>query len=97
MEEINVAHIAKLSNLTLSSQEKQQLASGFKKILKTISNLNQLKTAKIKSTFQVTGLTNIFRSDEIDKSRVLTQKQALSNAKSTLKGYFLVPGVLNET
>jgi len=90
---INVKHLAKLVQMSVTPKEEKKLAAGFKQILKTISLLNQLNTSKVSSTFQVTGLENIFRPDKIDKKRVLTQKQALSNAKKTHQGYFVVPAI----
>jgi len=92
-DKVDVNHLAKLSQMTVTPQEAKKLQKGFKEILKTISALDKLKTKKVSSTFQVTGLKNIFRQDEIDKSRILTQEQALSNAKKKYQGYFVVPAI----
>jgi aspartyl-tRNA(Asn)/glutamyl-tRNA(Gln) amidotransferase subunit C len=93
MAKINVQHLAKLVNIPVSSKEVKKLESGFKETLESIDLLNQLDTNNLNSTFQVTGLKNIFRQDKTDLSRVLTQKQALSNAKKTYQGYFVVPSI----
>ena len=94
---VDIDHLAKLSAMSVSNQEKKKLAKQFHQTLDTISLLNQLNTKKIKSTFQVSGLNNVFRPDKIDQSRTLTQAQALSNAKKTYQGYFIVPGIFDET
>ena len=90
---VDISRLAKLSQMTVSSKEAKKLQAGFKEILKTISNLEKLNTKRVSSTFQVTGLKNIFRKDKIDKTRMLTQKQALSNAKKKYQGYFVVPAI----
>jgi len=92
-ESVDISRLAKLSQMTVGLQEAKKLKKGFKEILKTISDLEKLNTKKVSSTFQVTGLKNIFRQDKIDKSRMLTQKQALSNAKKKYQGYFVVPAI----
>lgn len=94
---VDINHLAKLSGMTVSPQENKKLTQQFQQTLQTISLLNKLNTKTIDSTFQVTGLSNIFRQDKIDNSRLLTQKQALSQAKKTYQGYFVVPGIFNET
>jgi len=51
----------------------------------------------LKNTFetnQVTGLKNVFRDDVIKPS--LSQEEALSNAKHTYNGYFVVPATINK-
>jgi len=90
---VDIKHLAKLANMKVNPAEVKKLSAGFKETLKTISLLNKLDTSNIKSTFQVTGLKNVFRADKIDKPRTLSQKQALSNAKKTHQGYFVVPAI----
>jgi aspartyl/glutamyl-tRNA(Asn/Gln) amidotransferase C subunit len=94
---MDINHLAKLSGMTLTTKEGKKLAKQFHHTLDTISLLNKLNTKQIKSTFQVTGLTNVFRPDKHDRSRSLTQAQALSNANKTYKGYIVVPGIFDET
>ena len=94
---INVQYLAKLVKMKLEPKEAKNLQKGFKNTLKTVKIFNQLNTKNISPNFQVTGLTSIFRQDIIDKSRMLTQRQALSNAKKTYQGYFVVPRIINET
>ena len=81
--------------MTVSAKEAVSLQKGFKQTLKTISLLDELDTSKVDSTFQVTGMHNVFRKDKIDKPKILSQKQALSNAKKTHQGYFVVPYVFS--
>lgn len=95
MSKVNIKQVAKLANIPINQQEVSNLQSSLEETLDVISNLKKINTSKIKSTFQVTGLRNVFREDKINKSKTLTQKQALSNAKKTFKGYFVVPNVFS--
>ena len=91
---VDVKHLAKLAQMEVTEKEEKTLEKGFEQTLKVIDQLSELDTSQVKPTSQVTGLTNVWREDKVDKSRMLTQKQALSNAKKTHKGYFVVPAVI---
>jgi aspartyl-tRNA(Asn)/glutamyl-tRNA(Gln) amidotransferase subunit C len=93
---MDVAHVAKLANLTLTPEEIKVFAKQFTDTLKTVDLINELDTSKAEPTSQVTGLTNVLRQDVVDKSRILTQAEALSQAKQTHDGYFLVPAIFND-
>ncbi len=90
---VDVQHLAKLTQMPVTPEEERTLEKGFEQTLKVIEQLSELDTSKVKPTSQVTGLTNVWREDKVDKERMLTQKQALSNAKKTYKGYFMVPAI----
>jgi aspartyl/glutamyl-tRNA(Asn/Gln) amidotransferase C subunit len=96
-KKIDPRHLAKLTNISLSDAESTTLTQQFSDTLNTISTLNELNTANIKATPQVTNLHNVFRDDIIDTSRMFTQTQALANATKTHQGYFVVEAVINET
>ena len=90
-----VIYIAKLSRLNLSEDELTLFSKQLSETLDYIGLLDKLE-GKIKSlgvTYQVTDLSNVYREDKIDFSRILKQGEALSNAKETYNGYFVVPGI----
>ena len=92
MSDINVKHVAKLSNLLLSQEEEKLYATQFKSILNYIDQLGQVNTTDIKPTYQVLDNTvNILRKDEVESG--LSQEEALSQARKTHKGYFVVENV----
>ncbi len=91
---IDIAHFGKLANLSLKSNEQKSFEKQLSSILEHIEKLTEIATTNIEETSQVTGLTNITRLDEVEKS--LSQKEALSNAKKTEKGSFVVPVILEE-
>ncbi len=92
----DILHIGKLANLQIQDKEVPLLASQLSAIINFVGKLQELPTAGVSETSQVTGLVNVYREDKIDESRVLTQAQALQNAKVTQDGFFVVPAVFSE-
>jgi aspartyl/glutamyl-tRNA(Asn/Gln) amidotransferase C subunit len=90
----DVSHIAVLSNIPVTDEEKKKLADAFTETLRVVDNLKKADTTNILPTNQVTGLEGIGRDDRIDEDRMLSQEEALRNAKRTYKGYFVVKQVL---
>ncbi|HBC73075.1 MAG: Aspartyl/glutamyl-tRNA(Asn/Gln) amidotransferase subunit C [Candidatus Amesbacteria bacterium GW2011_GWB1_47_19] len=90
---MDVRHIARLANLTLTDAESRKFTSQFSDTLSTIDVINELDTSDTPITYQVTGLTNCFREDKIDTGRILTQQAALSNSASIHNGYFMVSAI----
>lgn len=91
---IDIAHFGKLANLPLKPEEKKDFVKQLSAILGHFEKLSKLPTDKVEETSQVTGLTNVSRPDEVTES--LSQKEALSNAKNTNNGSFVVPVILEE-
>lgn len=90
-----VKHLVKLANLP---SDKNLLAKLRKQLDSTFNYINKIQsliTENIEETSQVTGQTNRFRQDKLEKDRMLTQKQALSGAKNTYKGYFKVSAIFD--
>ena len=92
---IDVTKIAKLANLPLKDGEVKKFEKTLASIVGLVSKLKSVNTTDVQPTSQVTDQTNVFRGDIIDLSRVLTQNEALSNAKKTKNGYFVVPKIFD--
>ncbi len=92
---IDVSHIAKLANLPLSPTEKTKFEKQLEETLEHVENLNEVEVRNIEPTSQVTGLENVTRED-IETGCEITQEEALSNAKSTNKGFIKVKAILEE-
>lgn len=90
---MDIQHIAKLANLFIDAHQQDLFASQLTAILAFVSKLQEIPTDNVKPTAQVTGLVNVYREDVIDESRMLSQKDALKNAKATHNGFFVVPAV----
>ena len=91
-----IVKIAELSNISLKKGEEEYFAAQFNETISAVDRLNELETKNIKETDHVTGLENVYRKDVVEKIRVLSQTQALSNARRKYKGFFVVKGVLDE-
>lgn len=92
----DVKHIAKLANLRLSDKQISKLTPQFISVLDLVSKIQILNTEGVEETSQVTGLENVFREDMVDEKRMLTQDEALSNAKKKHNGYFMVDAIFEE-
>jgi aspartyl-tRNA(Asn)/glutamyl-tRNA(Gln) amidotransferase subunit C len=92
----DVAKTASLANLTVSDSQKEVFADQFSATIDVINQLNELDTSNLKPTAQVTNLTNISRPDVIDTDRILSQEIALSQAKNTHNGFFVVPQLIDK-
>lgn len=90
---MDIQHVAKLANLIIDTDQQDLFASQLTAILAFVSKLQKVPTKNVEPTAQVTGLANVYREDVVDQSRMLTQKQALKNAKETKNGYFVVPSI----
>jgi aspartyl/glutamyl-tRNA(Asn/Gln) amidotransferase C subunit len=94
---VDASYLGKLANIPVSAAEAVTLSAQFSTTLKTIATLNELNTEGVEATPQVTSLENVFREDVVDPERLLSQESALSNAKATHQGYFMVKRILNES
>lgn len=92
----DVDHIAKLANLPITTPQASELTRQVGVTVSYVSALQMLDTKNVAETSQVTGLENVWREDEIDTSRMFTQEEALSGAKRTHNGFFVVDAVLTE-
>lgn len=92
----DVAKIAKLANLPLEPDEAGLFADQFSATIDVINQLNEVDTSKLPPTSSVSRLANVTREDEVDLGRVLSQEQALSGAKRTHKGFFVVDQILTK-
>ncbi len=90
----DVRQIAKLANIPISDTQAEELTKQVGVTVSYVSKLQELPTDSVVETSQVTGLENVVREDIVDKSRMLTQKEALANASHTHNGFFVVDAVL---
>ena len=80
----DVLHVAKLSKLTLTSDEITKYQEQLSKIVDYVSQLSEVDTLNLEPTGQTTGLENVFRPDEV-------KPPSLTN-----DGYFVVDKILNK-
>jgi aspartyl-tRNA(Asn)/glutamyl-tRNA(Gln) amidotransferase subunit C len=65
-----VRHIAKLARLEISESEVESYAKNLTAILGYIDQLQEVDTSGVEPTAQVTGTTNMLRSDEICADKI---------------------------
>ena len=86
--------VAKLANIPVSEEEVEKYSDQLSKILDYIDQLNSVDTAGVEPTFNITGLSNVLRDDEVGES--LSQEEALKNTSQKKEGFFVTKGVFEE-
>ena len=89
----DVRHLAQLSNLQLADDEVENLRGDLENILGYIEQLGELDTTGVKPTYQVTGLENVWRDDEVQDVGV-SREQLLELAPEQADNSVKVPKVL---
>ena len=92
----DVAHVATLANLPVSQQQQQEFAVAFSATLDEIQRLSELDTTDVEPTHSVSGQINVWRPDEVDESRLISQSAALEQAEHALNGYVVVDRIIEE-
>ena len=87
--------MAKLANLPLTHHEEEKYSEQLSKILEYIEQLNQVDTSDVEPTFNVTGLSNAMREDQVGDCTI-PQEEAISNAPVKKDGFIVTKGVFNE-
>ena len=90
-QEIN--HLARLSNFSLSPEEKTALKTDLGNIFKYISKLDELDTEGVEPTYQVFEMENVWRPDEITPQDA-DREALLALTKEEEDHQIIVPKVL---
>ena len=62
---MDIKHVADLANLPLTGEEEKQFGQQLGKVLDYVNQLQQVDTAGVTETSQVTGTKNISRDDKV--------------------------------
>ncbi len=90
----DILHLAKLSNLKLTSQEIKKMESQLVETLDYVQNLSEINTTKVSPTNHTVNLTNEYFEDGIKNIRGLSEQQVFQNTKVKKGKYFSVKKVL---
>ncbi len=90
----DVEHVARLSRLALTDQEKERMRRELDGILSYIDKLRALDTAGVPPTSHAVPMTNVMREDEPRPS--LPQDEMLANAPERSGEFFRVPKIIEE-
>jgi aspartyl-tRNA(Asn)/glutamyl-tRNA(Gln) amidotransferase subunit C len=89
----DILKLAALSKLRLSDEEIERLQGELAEILDYVKQLDEVDTEGLSATYQVSGLKNVFRKDEI-KDYGYKKDELLKNAPALQDGQFKVKRVL---
>ncbi len=89
----DVLRLARLARLQLSDEEVDKFQTEISSILGYVEQLQKLDLRDLEPTSQVTGLTNVMRSDTAIDYGVST-KDLLKNAPATKDGHIKVKRIL---
>ena len=91
----DVLKLAALSRLKLTDAEIEQFRGELSNILDYVEVLNKVNTTGLEPTYQLSGLKNVMRQDEVKKYQA-TPKDLLKNAPATQDGQFMVKRIIND-
>jgi aspartyl-tRNA(Asn)/glutamyl-tRNA(Gln) amidotransferase subunit C len=89
----DVLKLARLSRLHLTDEEIAQFTDEISAILGYVEQLQKVDLKGVEPTYQVTGLKNVMRPDEI-KDYGVSPEELLKNAPATEKGHIKVKRML---
>ena len=88
-----IQKVAKLARISLTDKELEKMSVEASSILEFVETIQKTNTDGVETTSQVTGLTDVWREDEVKKSKV-TPKDLLASTPDTHDGYVKVRKVL---
>ncbi|HEY0965098.1 MAG TPA: Asp-tRNA(Asn)/Glu-tRNA(Gln) amidotransferase subunit GatC [Candidatus Saccharimonadales bacterium] len=88
----DVARLATLSSLQLADEEIDALVSDLDGIVGYITQLDELDTSGVMPTYQVTGLENIWRNDEVQQG--VAPEKLIELSSEAVNDQIKVPKVL---
>ncbi len=89
----DVLKLAQLARLKLTDEEIDKFAEEISSILQYVEQLQKVDLKDVTPTYQVTGLTNVMRADEIVDYGP-TPQDLLKNAPATEEGHIKVKRML---
>lgn len=87
-----VAHVARLSRLELSEEERTMFRAQLGSILEHFQMLDSLDVSAVPAAAHALGAANVLREDVPEPC--LSREEALANAPAVENGYFVVPPVI---
>ena len=88
----DIQHLASLSSLALADDEVDELRQDLENIIGYIKQLGELDTSGVEPTYQVTGLANVWREDEVQPG--VSREALLNLAPKKQNNQVKVPQVL---
>lgn len=89
-----VKKIAELARLKLASEEEKRHAETISAVLDYMKILNEVDTSGVEGTYQVTGLENVVREDEI--AECVFRNELIAQMPEVKNKELVVPAVFSE-
>jgi len=89
-----IDHLAHLSRLDFSDEEKIELKQDLEKMIGFVEKLKEVDTTGVEPLMHITDAINILREDAVEKT--ITKQEALLNAPQTDGDFFIVPKVIKK-
>jgi len=89
-----VAHLARLSRLTLTDAELEHFAGQLDQIIGAVARVQEVAADQIPPMTHAVPVVNVYRDDAVDSC--LTPEQALAGAPASEQARFRVPRILAE-
>ncbi|WP_159802351.1 Asp-tRNA(Asn)/Glu-tRNA(Gln) amidotransferase subunit GatC [Arthrobacter zhaoguopingii] len=96
MAEINredVAHLARLAHIDMSSEELDRMAGELAVIVDSIKSVSEVAGDDVPATSHPIPLSNVYRDDVAGET--LSNEEALAGAPDNADGRFRVPAILD--
>lgn len=93
ISEDDVSHIAVLSRLKLSEDEKKKFQGQLNSILIYVEQLNEIDTGNVEPTSHILNVENVFRDDINERS--LSVDESLSNSPDRSENFYKVPKIID--
>jgi aspartyl-tRNA(Asn)/glutamyl-tRNA(Gln) amidotransferase subunit C len=96
MAEINredVAHLARLAHIDMSSEELDRMAGELAVIVDSIKSVSEVAGDDVPATSHPIPLSNVYRDDIVGET--LSNEEALAGAPDNADGRFRVPAILD--
>ena len=88
-----VRKIAKLCRLEFTEEELEKFQKDLSRILDFVEQLNEVDTQGVEPTYQVTGLFNVFRQDEVKESSLEERRKIRENFPDQKDNFLKVPKI----
>jgi len=89
----DIEKLSELVKVSVSENEKDSLAGMLSQTAEYMDMLNELDTSNIEATYQVTGLKNVYQSENLNKT--LLQSEVLQNSPNHSKDMIETEGVFD--
>jgi len=91
----DLEHMAWLSRLELSGEDKERYTPKLNSVLDYFSELDEIDTDGIEPAYHVLPVSNVFREDEVSVPTCsFSQEEALSNSPKKQDGFFKAPRMM---